>query len=151
MILLIKYNKCIDEKINKTKQRSIVLKQRNRRYELINEGAWMVTKLIVEGCITSEVGEKGCEAILLAEKAKETDKCFFIELKGVSVGDALKQIKSSLNKTKNDLKGVQLYARIIPSAYKRTKFLESFQKSLHFQFKASGGDLIIRENYFDTI
>ena len=56
-----------------------------------------------------------------------------------------------MNKTKNDLKDVQLYARIIPSAYKRTKFLESLEKSLYNQFKALGGDLIIRENYSDTI
>jgi len=76
MILLVKYSKCIDEKINKTKQRSIVLKERSRRYELINEGLWTITKLIVEGCITSEVGGKGCEAILLAEKRKRQINVF---------------------------------------------------------------------------
>lgn len=151
MSLWNKYSNCIDEEIKETKQPRIVLKERRSRYELVNESACEVTKFIVEGCITNETGEKGCEAILFAKQLKVRSKAFYIELKGISVGDALKQIQSSLNKTKRDLKDVQLYGRIIPSAYKRTKFLESLEKSLSNQFRLLGGDLIIRENYSDTI
>lgn len=129
----------------------MVVKEKQRRYELVNNGAWEITKFTVEGCVTTELGEKGCEALLLATKNGQKSKGYFIELKGMSVRDALKQMKSSLNKTKSDLSGVQLFGRIVPSEYKRTKFLTNTEEALDELFRTHGGNLIIKENNSDTI
>ena len=136
-----KYKACIDEKISSTKRSIVVIKENNRRYELVNKGSWVITKFFVEGCITKKEGEKGCEAVLIAMKDKNKSKGFFVELKGMSVRAALKQVKSAFEKTKNDLKDHQLYGRIVPSEYKRTKFLDAEQGALIKLFKSYGGDL----------
>ncbi len=151
MDLLKKYPQCIDEIINNTTQTNVVLKEKGRRYCLLNStNSWQVTKMQIENCVINTVGEKGCEAILIAQKEK-VNKGYYVELKGISVGQALKQIENSLNKTKADLKNVILFGRIIPSAYKRNKFLETHQQKLFLRFKRLGGDLIVRENYEDEI
>jgi len=152
MLLLQKYPHCIDEHLNKTTQTNVVLKEKGRRYCLVNEtNSWEITKVKIENCIIKDVGEKGCEAILIAEKEKCKSRGYFIELKGISVGDALKQIENSLNKTVADLKNAELFGRIIPSEYKRNKFLESKEQRLILRFKSLGGNFIIRENCEDVI
>lgn len=152
MNFLEKYTACIDDvQLNKTTQSKVVLLQKGRRYCLINKSKnWQVTKFKVENCITNAAGEKGCEAILLAEMTGEA-KGFYVELKGVSVGDAFKQIENSLNKTIVDLKNVVLFGRVVPSAYKRNKFLESYEQRLILKFRSLGGNFIVRENLEDEI
>lgn len=147
-----KYAGCInDVHLNKTTQTNVVLLEKGRRYCLVNDDrSWQVTKFKVEGCITNAVGEKGCEAILIAEK-EEKVKGFYIELKGCSVGDAFKQIENSLNKTVKDLKGAVLFGRVVPSEYKRTKFLESHEQRLIWRFKDLGGNFIVREKLEDEL
>jgi hypothetical protein len=150
------YSKCLDDKkINRTQQANIVLEERRRKYILINKSSLFITKIIVEGCVTAGHGEKGCEAILYVEEKNSEDysgvKAFFIELKGCSVGDALKQIDNSFETTKSYLKNIISFGRIVPSEYKRTKFLMTFEQRLFLKFKATGGDLIIREKLTDTI
>lgn len=152
MNLINKYEACLDAILVKTKQTKVVLSENKRRYSLWNpNNDWEISKVKVENCITSGSGEKGCEAILIAEKKHHDPLGFYVELKGCSVGDALKQIDNSLNKTVGDLKGVKLFGRIIPTEYKRNKFLESFQQRLILRFKQFGGDFIIKENHEDRI
>lgn len=152
MELFNKYQGCIDAVIKKTNQSSVVLKQMGRRYSLLNpNNSWAITKVIIETCISKDVGEKGCEAILVAEKNDERTKAFYIELKGCSVGDAFKQIESSLNKTAHLVKDVALYGRVVPTEYKRNKFLESHQQRLILRFKKLGGDFIVKENCQDEL
>jgi hypothetical protein len=151
MAFLDKYAQCIDEQINKTIQSKVVLQEKGRRYCLTNsDNSWQITKVKVENCVINTVGEKGCEAILIAEKKNES-RGYFIELKGISVGDAFKQIENSLNKTIADLKQMNLFGRVIPSAYKRNKFLASHEQRLILRFKRLGGNFIVRENYEDEI
>lgn len=146
MILVEKYLACVDGQINKTTQSRVVLQERGRRYCLTNSNnSWQITKVRVEHCIMTEIGEKGCEAILIAEAEKE-NRAYYVELKGVSVNDAFKQIENSLAKTVADLNGAILFGRIIPSAYKRNKFLETQEKRLILRFKSLGGNFIVREN-----
>jgi hypothetical protein len=152
MLFLEKYPLCIDGQLNKTTQTNVVLNEMGRRYCLKNSTrTWQITKVKIEQCVINSVGEKGCEAILIAEKENFNSKGYYIELKGISVGDAFKQIENSLNKTLADLQNVILFGRVIPSAYKRNKFLESDQKRLVLRFKRLGGDFIVRENYEDEI
>ena len=152
MELFDKYSACIDAVINKTTQSSVVLKQVGRRYSLLNPtNTWQVTKVTVENCITKNKGEKGCEAILAAQKKGENTKGYYVELKGCSVGDAFKQIENSLNKTVGLLKDVILFGRVVPSEYKRNKFLESQEQRLILRFKKLGGNFMVRENCEDTI
>lgn len=151
MEFLDKYPACIDGQINKTTQTNVVLKEKGRRYCLVNKTNWVVTKVQIENCVINTIGEKGCEAILIAEKKSDKSQGYFVELKGISVGDALKQIENSLNKTIADLQNVALFGRIIPSAYKRNKFLETHQQRLILTFKQLGGNFIIRENHEDEI
>jgi hypothetical protein len=149
MEFLEKHPECIDQQINKTTQTNVVLKEKGRRYCLLNKTKWQVTKVQIENCVI--IGEKGCEAILIAEKESTKSLGYFVELKGISVGDALKQIENSLNRTAADLKNVVLFGRIIPSSYKRNKFLETHQQRLFLRFKELGGNFIIRENCEDEI
>lgn len=152
MDFLNKYPHCIDEQINRTIQTNVVLKESGRRYCLINStNSWKVTKVQIEDCVIKGIGEKGCEAVLITEKVKVTSRGYFIELKGISVGHAFKQIENSLFKTKQDLIGVDLFGRVIPSEYKRTKFLESTEQRLILRFKSLGGNFIVRENCEDRI
>lgn len=152
MLILEKYPLCIDKQINKTTRTNIVLKENRRRYCLVNSrNDWVVTKVHVENCIIKDIGEKGCEAILLAEQKHYKSKGYYIELKGVSVRHALKQIENSLNKTVADLQDVILFGRIIPSEYKRTRFLETQEQKLTLRFKKLGGNFIIRENFEEEI
>lgn len=152
MELFDKYSACIDAVINKTTQSIVVLKEMGRRYSLLNPtNTWKVTKVAVENCITKDKGEKGCEAILIAERQQEKPKGYYVELKGCSVGDAFKQIENSLNKTVGLLKDVVLFGRVVPSEYKRNKFLESHEQRLILRFKKLGGNFMVRENCEDTI
>jgi hypothetical protein len=152
MELFDKYQGCIDPVLNKTSQSSVVLKQMGRRYSLLNPtNTWKVTKVTVENCITKNKGEKGCEAILIAQKEEQKPKGYYVELKGCSVGDAFKQIENSLNKTVGLLKNVVLFGRVVPSEYKRNKFLESQEQRLILRFKKLGGNFMVRENCEDTI
>jgi hypothetical protein len=151
MEFLDKYPECIDGQINKTTQTNVVLKEKGRRYCLVNKTNWLVTKVQIENCVINTIGEKGCEAILIAEKENAKSQGYFVELKGISVGDAIKQIENSLNKTIADLQNVVLFGRVIPSSYKRNKFLETREQKLILRFKGLGGTFIIRENYQDEI
>jgi|GEM_PF-4752936 len=152
MELLDKYSGCIDPVLNKTTQSNVVLKEKGRRYSLLNStNTWQVTKITVEGCITKDRGEKGCEAILIAQREGVKTKGYYVELKGCSVGDAFKQIENSLNKTVGLITDVDLFGRVVPSEYKRNKFLESHQQRLILRFKMLGGDFIVRENCEDKI
>ncbi len=153
MLFLEKYIRCIDdEKLNKTTQSNVVLIEKGRRYCLRNTTkSWQVTKVKIEKCVINSVGEKGCEAILIAEKENTNTKGYYVELKGISVGDAFKQIENSLNKTVADLQNVILFGRVIPSAYKRNRFLESHQQRLVLRFKSLRGNFIVKENYEDEI
>lgn len=153
MLFLEKYLACIDDaQLNKTTQSNVVLIEKGRRYCLINgTNSWLVTKVKIENCVINNVGEKGCEAILIAEKENINTRGYYVELKGISVGDAFKQIENSLNKTVADLQNVALFGRVIPSSYKRNKFLESHQQRLILRFKGLGGNFIVRENYEDEI
>lgn len=151
MAFLDKYAQCIDGQINNTTQSKVVLKEQGRRYSLSNaNNDWKVTKVKIENCVINTIGEKGCEAVLIAENENER-KGYFVELKGISVGDAFKQIENSLNKTVVDLKNIMLFGRVIPSAYKRNKFLESHQQRLILRFKQLGGNFIVKENHEDVI
>ena len=151
MEFLNKYFQCVDEQINKTTQSKVVLQEKGRRYCLINKiNNWQVTKVKVENCIVKSVGEKGCEVILIAQKEYES-RAYYVELKGISVGNAFKQIENSLNKTEKDLQNVILFGRVIPSAYKRNKFLETHEQRLIWRFEKSGGNFIVRENFEDEI
>ncbi len=151
MDFLDKYPQCVDKQISKTVQGKVVLQEKGRRYCLVNKTkSWQVTKVQIENCVINTVGEKGCEAILIAEKENE-NRGYYVELKGISVGDALKQIENSLNKTVADLKHVILFGRIVPSAYKRNKFLETHEQRLILRFKRLGGDFKVRENCEDEI
>ena len=152
MDILNKYPHCIDEQLNKTTQTNVVLKEKGRRYCLRNNtNSWQVTKIQIENCVIKSIGEKGCEAILIVEKENFKSRGYFIELKGISVGHAFKQIENSLNKTVADLKNVALFGRVIPSEYKRNKFLESKEQRLILRFKNLGGNFIVRENCEDEI
>lgn len=151
MEFLDKHPGCIDQQINKTTQTNVVLKEKGRRYCLVNKTNWLVTKVQIENCVINTVGEKGCEAILIAEKENAKSQAYFVELKGISVGEALKQIENSLNRTVADLKDVLLFGRVVPSAYKRNKFLETHQQRLILKFKKLGGNFIVRENCEDEI
>ncbi len=151
MVFLDKYPQCIDVQLNKTTQTKVVLQEKGRRYCLTNTtNSWQVTKVQIENCVINSFGEKGCEAILIAEKENE-NRGYYVELKGISVGNAFKQIENSLNKTLADLNGVILYGRVIPSAYKRNKFLESHEQRLILKFKRLGGNFKVRENYNEQI
>ena len=152
MIFLEKYHQCIDAQIHKTTQSYVVVKEMGRRYSLVNNNnSWQVTKVKIEKCVVNSEGEKGCEAILIAEKNNVQSRGYFIELKGCSVGDAFKQIENSLSRTVADLVNVTLFGRVIPSEYKRTKFLESHQQRLVLKFKKLGGNFIVKENHADEI
>jgi hypothetical protein len=153
MLFLEKYIHCVDdEKLSKTTQSNVVLNEQGRRYCLKNTTRnWQITKVKIEKCVISSVGEKGCEAILIAEKENDNTRGYYVELKGVSVGDAFKQIENSLERTVADLQNVVLFGRVIPSAYKRNKFLESHQQRLILRFKNLGGNFIVRENHEDEI
>ena len=147
-----KYIHCVDEKIKNTNQSEVVLKQEGRRYCLKNTtNDWRITKVVIEKCVINEIGQKGCEAVLIATKANEKSKAYFIELKGCSVGDAMKQIENSLERTKVDLNSFTLFGRIVPTEYKRNKFLESHQQRLILKFNKLGGNFIIEENLEDSI
>ncbi len=147
-----KYIHCVDEKIKASNQSEVVIKQEGRRYCLNNKmNNWNITKVIIEKCVINEIGQKGCEAIFIASKENEKVKGFFIELKGCSVGDAMKQIENSLNKTIADLKNIILFGRIVPTQYKRNKFLDSHQQRLILKFTKLGGNFIIKENLEDSI
>jgi hypothetical protein len=152
MVFIDKYIHCVDDKLKATNQSEVVLKQEGRRYCLANKtNTWNITKVTIEKCIINEIGQKGCEAILLAQKQKESNLGYFVELKGCSVGDAMKQIENSLNRTIADLKGFILYGRIVPSEYKRNKFLDNHQQRLILKFSKLGGNFIIKENLEDSI
>jgi hypothetical protein len=153
MLFLEKYLHCIDdEQLNKTTQSRVVLSEKGRRYCLKNSSkSWQVTKVKSENCVINIPGEKGCEAIFIAEKAENKSRGYYIELKGISVGDAFKQIENSLNKTLAGLPAVSLFGRIIPPEYKRNKFLESREQKLILKFKSLGGNFIVRENWEDEI
>ena len=153
MLFIEKYFHCIDdEQLNRTTQSNVVLTEKGRRYCLKNSTrTWEVTKVKIEKCVINSVGEKGCEAILIAEKANANARGYYVELKGISVGDAFKQIENSLNRTVEDLPNVFLFGRVIPSAYKKTDFLKSPQQRLVLRFKSLGGNFIVRENYEDEI
>ena len=88
---------------------------------------------------------------MITEKENVNTRGYYVELKGIAVGDAFKQIENSLNKTIADLPNVILFGRVIPSEYKRNKFLESHQQRLVLRFKNLGGDFIVKENYQDEI
>jgi hypothetical protein len=150
--LIDKYIHCVDEKIKATNQSEIVIKQEGRRYCLNNKtNTWNITKVTIEKCVINEIGQKGCEAVLIASKENEKIKGYFIELKGCSVGDAMKQIENSLKRTIDDLKGYILFGRIVPTEYKRNKFLDSHLQRLILQFNKLGGNFIIKENLEDSI
>ena len=152
MLFLEKYPQCVDGQLNKTTQSNVVLIEKRRRYCLRNAtNSWQVTKVKIEKCVINSVGEKGCEAILITEKENVNTRGYYVELKGIAVGDAFKQIENSLNKTIADLPNVILFGRVIPSEYKRNKFLESHQQRLVLRFKNLGGDFIVKENYQDEI
>ncbi|MEO6252942.1 MAG: hypothetical protein ABIO79_06540 [Ferruginibacter sp.] len=153
MLFLEKHTNCIDdEQLNKTTQSNVVLNEKGRRYCLKNTTrTWQVTKVKIEKCVINIAGEKACEAILIAEKENINTRGYYVELKGISVGDAFKQIENSLNRTAVDLPNVILFGRVIPSAYKKPDFLKSQQQRLVLRFKGLGGDFIVRENYEDEI
>ena len=147
-----KYIHCVDEKIRNTNQSEIVVKQEGRRYSLRNKtNTWNITKVTIEKCVINQIGQKGCEAILIAEKENENNLGYFVELKGCSVGDAMKQIENSLSRTIDDLKGFILFGRIVPTEYKRNKFLDSHQQRLILKFNKLGGSFIIKEFLEDNI
>jgi hypothetical protein len=150
------YNGCIDdERKHRTQKPLIPLEQNKRKYTLRNMSRLYVTKFKVEGCITEGVRQKGCEAILYAEKKVSKQyvgiKAFFVELKGGAVDDALKQIDNAFEKVKNLLPDVVLYGRIVPSKYRKAALLTSKQQDLHLKFLKTGGNLIIKEKLSDSI
>jgi len=152
MYFIDKYIYCVDDKIRNSNQSEVVVKQEGRRYCLRNETkAWNITKVTIEKCVINEIGQKGCEAVLIAAKENEKTKGYFIELKGCSVGDAMKQIENSLIRTINDLNNIILFGRIVPSKYKRNKFLDSRQQKLILKFNEYGGNFIIKEFLEDSI
>jgi len=147
-----KYINCVDEQINCTNQSEVVIKEQGRRYCLRNNtNTWNITKVTIEKCVINEIGQKGCEAVLIAAKENEKTKGYFIELKGCSVGNAMKQIENSLIRTINDLNNIILFGRIVPSKYKRNKFLDSRQQKLILKFNEYGGNFIIKEFLEDSI
>lgn len=78
-----KYAGCIDKNLNRTSQTNVVLKESGRRYCLVNStNSWQITKVKIEDCVIKGIGEKACEAILIAEKEDSRSCGYFIELKG---------------------------------------------------------------------
>jgi hypothetical protein len=154
---LSRYSQCIahEEGLYKTTRKTVVLEERGRRYCLENRSGLVITKVKVEGCVTSGHNQKGCEAILVVETVENNDwqptKAFFVELKGCAVRDALKQLDNTYETTKSYLMGIALFGRIVPSQYKRTKFLDTYEQKLRMKFKNTGGNLIIKEQNLDIV
>ena len=102
---------CIESNDNRSE---CVATENGKTFKIINRSKVEIKKVKIDHCIKQEIGERRCDYLMAIEEA-DLKRVFFIELKGGGLGDAIKQIHSTINYLQKEIKGFQLEARIIGS------------------------------------
>lgn len=102
-------NSCI--KYNEVRK-VCVASEHGKRYTLNNTSNYKIKKVRIDGCIPQKIGEKRSDFLFQAIKG-EKKKAIFIELKGGALMDAVKQLYDTITYLKSELKGDEIYARIV--------------------------------------
>ncbi len=91
-----------------------VVTEKGKTYSLINNSGFKIRTIKVDKCLSQNEGEKRCD-YLMDINEKEVKRAIFIELKGSSLNDAVKQLYSTIIYLKDEYKDHQLDARIVGS------------------------------------
>ena len=106
-------SKFIDHKCSKCNNNKIFVVSENKcKYQLINEYEKLICQINIDGCC--EIAGKKCDYLFL--NCEDLD-AYFVELKGVSIIDAIKQILNSIAYLLPHLKNFKINARIILTRY----------------------------------
>jgi hypothetical protein len=104
------FDNCIEFHDNR---KICVATQRGKKYVLNNISGLTIRKVVVDGCLLQNGNEKRCDYLMSFENVMR--RVIFIELKGGSLTDALKQVYSTILYLKDEFKNYRFDARIIGS------------------------------------
>lgn len=104
-------DKCIE--FNDTRK-ICTASENGRKYELNNNSAFQIQKVIVNKCIEQQIGEKRCD-FLFSINNDDLKRVIFVELKGGALSKAVKQLYETINFLKVEFNGFNIDARIVGS------------------------------------
>jgi hypothetical protein len=97
------------------KRKICVAEENGKKYTLNNHSEFKVRKVKIDKCLHQAHREKRCDYLMNIDP-KELKRAIFIELKGGGLGDAVKQIYSTITHLKSEFKDHQIDARIVGSS-----------------------------------
>lgn len=102
------YSQCCECNRN----RIINAKEKKSTYSLLNPQSREVCKVRLDGCVPVENAGRQCDYLFLS---CDTNRAFFIELKGADLLHAIDQLDQSIDRHKQRVTGYALNARIVLS------------------------------------
>jgi hypothetical protein len=128
--------------------RKLCVAEENGRKYLLDNGRdrYLIRKVKLDGCVAVPVGNKQCD-FLFSVDAQQSNRVFFVELKGGDVLQALKQINDTIDFMRLEFAGYRIDARIVSS--KGVPYAESrHYKRLLRKVDPTGGNIKIATNKF---
>lgn len=118
-------------------------------FRVNNRTGFKVRKIIVNHCLKHEHGKKRCD-YLMSIDGQNSDRVFFIELKGGNLLHALEQVSDTIDFLKSEFINYKLEARIIgtrdtPDIKGHPKYIQLTKKIWN-----TNGKIIIRTNKMHT-
>lgn len=140
------YNACTEKK----KSSKIVVSENKSKFIIINNKKKVIHKVKVDGCLISENSKKCDWLFEINPKSKEL--VIFLELKGVDLKHAIRQIESTIQQTKSRFdsylkKESIVSCRSVPKMrgglqVQKAKHLKNYKSKLTI-FSNSNGKIII--------
>lgn len=121
-------------------RKKLVIKDKGnpQEYRLENNSQKFFCLVKVDGCLDNSQTTHKCDFLLLQCEDK---KAYFVELKGAKLDDAMKQIKDSIEKLKNNLNGFSYNARIVLSKQRTPDVKSSDLIKFEKYIRQLGGDV----------
>jgi hypothetical protein len=94
------------------KRSVLIAEEKGKKYRLVNESGYIISKMKVDNCIIKE-GQRKCD--YLFSTSDKIKKVVFVELKGGSLVHAVRQISETIKHLNEDFNGFITDARIVGS------------------------------------
>ncbi len=105
-------------------------KRATSEYRLQNSERKFVIKLQVDGCLISSNDQRKCDFLFLACDQEKAGIAYFVELKGSNLGDAIDQLKSTIELLYPKLSNFSFRCRIIQTRTPPTQVINQKKEEL---------------------
>ncbi len=101
-----------------TRNRIVSVKERGKKFQIINESSSLVNKVTVDGCYIKE-GLK-CDYLFEIIQKEAVEKVFYVELKGKDVEHGIKQLEATINHCRSEHQNSEKKCYIVASRYPKS-------------------------------